>query len=236
MKIEFIPASNEAKLVVPAPKPARMYIPQWYKDIPSPPWEDLEFGDKPGDVTNLNIKACVPFLDAYTHGYIQETWTDIYIKSTPDGNAIESYNWPIGPSIMSHRKNRTGFAISNAYYDLELIWEEQWLPKLPSGYSVIYTSPFNRFDLPFRSLDAVIDADMYHHEYEGQYPFYIQKGFSGVIPAGTPMYQIIPIKRDAWESYSKEFNEEENKRRNHMLRKYLSRGYKKLFWQKKTFN
>lgn len=236
MKIEFIPASREAELVVPMPKPARFYIPQWYKDVPNPKWNELKFDEEPGDVTNLNIKACVPFLDAYTHGYIQETWTDIHIQSTSTGTEVESYNWPKGPSIMKHRKNRTQFAISSAYYDLEFIWNEQWLPKLPKGYSVLYTSPLNRFDLPFRSLDAIIDADRYFHEYEGQYPFYIEKGFSGVIPAGTPMYQIIPIKRDSWESTAEKHDEEVNIKRNHMLRKYFSRGYKNLFWQKKTFN
>jgi hypothetical protein len=36
MNIEFIPVSKEAELVVPPPKPAKLYVPQWYKDIPAP--------------------------------------------------------------------------------------------------------------------------------------------------------------------------------------------------------
>jgi hypothetical protein len=236
MNIEFIPSSKEAELVVPRPKPAKNYIPDWYKNIPTPVRDGFEFNNNPGDVSNLNIKACIPFLDAYTHGYIQETWTDIHIKASEDGQTILDYNWAKGPNIIGHRKQSSKFEISNSYYDLELLWEEQWLPKLPKGYSVLYTSPLNRFDLPFRSLDAVIDADNYYHEYKGQYPFYINKNFSGVIPAGTPMYQIIPIKRSDWQSASIKFNEEENRKRNQEIRKYFFRAYKNLFWERKNFS
>jgi hypothetical protein len=236
MNIEFIPVSEEAELLVPRPKPARFYIPKWYKEIPAPDLKNLEFSGKPGEVTNLNIKSCMPFLDAYTHGYIQETWTDIHIKATPDGLHVESYNSPTTPAIMHYRENNTGFSVSNIYYDTEFIWNEQWIPKLPEGFSVLYTSILNRFDLPFRSLDALIDADTYYHEYKGQYPFYIYRGFSGVIPAGTPMYQIIPIKREPWESSAEKYDEATNRKRNSALRKHLTQGYKKDFRQKKTFN
>jgi hypothetical protein len=233
MKIEFIPASKESELVVPMPKPAKFYIPQWYKNIPASS-KDLSFR-APGDIGSQNIKSCAPFLDAYTHGYIQETWTDIHIQSSEDGSYVVDYNWPSGPKIVSHRDNPSGFSISDLFYSTEFLWNEQWIPKLPDGYSALYTSPFNHFDLPFRSLDAVIDSDKYHHEYGGLYPFFVNKGFSGVIPAGTPMYQIVPIKRDNWSSTAEKFNSDKNRERQHSLRKYFINGYKNLFWQKKSF-
>jgi hypothetical protein len=31
-------------------------------------------------------------------------------------------------------------------------------------------------------------------------PFFLIKGFTGVIPAGTPYAQLIPFKRENWES------------------------------------
>ena len=93
----------------------------------------------------------------------------------------------------------------------------------------------NHFDLPFRSLDAVIDADKYYHEYGGQYPFYMNKGFSGVIPSGTPMYQIVPIKRNDWSSSSEKFDSDINRKRQHLIRKKFVGAYKNMFWQKKNF-
>jgi hypothetical protein len=228
--IEWIPASKEAELVVPCPKPARMYIPQWYKDVEvmkSPIFSD------DGEIINKNIKNCMPFLDAMTHGYIQESWTDIYIES--HGDSVKYY-YPVGPEILGHREPNSGFSYGQLFYPIEFVWKEQWVPKLPNGYSVLYTSPLNNFDLPFRSLDAVIDSDQYYHEHKGQYPFYMYKGFSGVIPAGTPLFQIIPIKRSSWKSSSQPFNKDFNFISQNNIRKKLFNSYKKQFWQRKVFD
>ena len=234
LNITFIPASKDTELLVPIPKPAKNFIPDWYKQIPHPT-KDLTFRSA-GDVGSQTIKSCVPFLDAYTNGYIQETWTDIYISTDKNNETIIDYNWAMNPKILEHRKNNSGFNKSQNFYDLEFVWFEQWIPKMPKGYSALYTSPLNHFDLPFRSLDAIIDSDNYYHEYSGKYPFLINKGFTGIIPAGTPMYQIIPIKRDEWSSTSEKFNEDLNKKRQHYLRKHFINGYKSLFWEKKGFN
>jgi hypothetical protein len=73
---------------------------------------------------------------------------------------------------------------------------------------VLITSPLNRLDLPFRSLTAVIDADVFYHilpdpmQGGGNYPFYLNRGFEGIIPIGTPMCQYIPFKREKMEIYS----------------------------------
>jgi hypothetical protein len=229
-KIEWIPVSKEAELVVPVPKPAKSYIPQWYKNIT--PLKNPQFSST-GEVLNKNIKSCMPFLDALTSGYIQESWTDIYVEVLE--NEVR-YNYSVGPDIMSHRGDSSEFKIGDMFYPTEFIWKEQWLPKLPKGYSALYTSPLNLFSLPFKSLDAIIDCDNYYHEYNGQYPFYIYKGFSGIIPAGTPMFQIIPIKRDSWKSNPCIFDENKNKKLQHEIKKIFFNSYKQQFWQKKEFN
>lgn len=228
--IEWIPASKEAELVVPCPKPAKMYIPQWYKDVEA--MKSPIFSDD-GEIINKNIKSCMPFLDAMTHGYIQESWTDIYIES--HGDSVKYY-YPVGPEILSHRESNSGFSYGQLFYPIEFVWKEQWVPKLPNGYSALYTSPLNNFELPFRSLDAVIDSDQYYHEHKGQYPFYMYKGFSGVIPAGTPLFQILPIKRSSWKSSSQPFNKDFNFISQNNIRKKLFNSYKKQFWQRKVFD
>ena len=236
LKIEFIPVSKEAELVVPCPKPAKNYLPQWYKDVL--PATEPEFDlSKPGIVVNKNIKSCMPFFDGYTQGYIQETWSEIYIeyKKHDDGTHSLQYHSTSGPEIINHRDNNV-FQKSDVFYDTEFTWAHQWVPKCPAGYSILYTSPLNHFNLPFRSLDAVVDSDMYYHEYSGKAPFYINKGFSGLIPVGTPMYQMIPIKREDWSSSTLEYDYNANYVRTHMIRKYFMRNYKRLFWQKKNFN
>jgi hypothetical protein len=238
LKVKWIPASKEVELVVPHPKPAKLYIPEWYKKATPPASEKKYEFSSPGQVKNLGVKACAPFQDALTHGYIQETWTDIHFSISEDGESVLEYNYPVGPPIMSHRDAslKTNFLIPEGYYSNEFTWKEPWIPVLPDGYSMLYTTPLNNFSLPFLSVSAILDSDKYHHEYGGQAPFLLKKGFKGVVPCGTPMYVMIPIKRESWVSEALEFNHEDNLKKSHELRKYIANGYRKMFWQKKEFN
>ena len=57
----------------------------------------------------------------------------------------------------------------------------------------------------------------------------------GLIPAGTPIMQVIPFKRDDWKSYANEYDSKEQIHKHQKIRKHLFGGYKKEHWQKKTF-
>jgi hypothetical protein len=112
------------------------------------------------------------------------------------------------------------------------------VPKLPKGYSAIFAHPFNRIDLPFFTTTGVVDSDVFFHtgEHSGNYPFYIEKDFEGIIPAGTPMYQIIPVKRENWKSSAVPFNLDDSIRRERMLKRHFMNNYKKQFWQRKNYD
>lgn len=236
--VEWIPASKEVELLVPHPQPAKKYIPEWYKKALPPATEKKFEFQAPGLVQNLGIKACIPFLDALTHGYVQETWTDIHFKPDVSGEYVFEYHYSSGPKILDFRdpKISTGFNVPDGYYKNEFVWKEPWIPRLPKGYSMLYTGPLNNFDLPFTVLSGIMDADHYYHEYGGQNPFILKKEFQGTLPVGTPMYLMVPIKRENWESLVLPFNAEENLKRMHTLRKHLVNSYRKNFWQKKSFN
>jgi hypothetical protein len=238
LTVEWIPSSKEVELVVPPPKPAKNYIPEWYKQSSSSATDKSFEFQASGIVKNLSLKSCMPFLDALTHGYIQETWTDIHFKSDRNNEYILEYNYSAGPQILDCRdpKLHTGFRMPEGYYKNEFVWKEPWVPRLPKGYSMLYTSPLNNFNLPFTPLSGIIDSDLYHHEYGGQNPFILKKDFEGTLPVGTPMYLMIPVKRESWDSAVLPFNYEENFKRLHALRKHLANSYKKNFWQKKQFN
>lgn len=230
--IKFLPLSKEAELLTSPPKPAKKYIPEWYKKIEAFDPKNLTFMN--GKITNNNVKMCIPFLDSLTTGYIQETWTDINIKSDKDGNVF--FNYPSGPKIMDIRQGSPSIELDKSYYSLEFVWQEQWSVEMPKGWSVIYTHPFNNLNLPFTSATAVIDSDKYNHTASGQYPFYIKKGFEGIIPAGTPMYQIIPFKRESWKSEIVKFDQDETIKKHSVINRKFYGAYKDLFWVKKTYN
>jgi hypothetical protein len=228
-KIEFYPSSTFADQVVPPPKPAKSYIPDWYKSlraIDGPPIFQN------GLIKNLTVKSCMPYLDAMTSGYIQETWCDIHISVD---NGEVSFNYPHGPEIIRIRKE-IGRKIPDRFHQIEFTWVMPWYPRVDNGYSCLFVSPLNNSFLPFVNTAGIIDSDSFYTNNPGNYPFYIYKDFSGIIPCGTPMYQIIPIKRDSWQSSQKEYDHKKVTETGYQIRKIFSGGYKKFFHKKKSYN
>lgn len=204
-------------------------MPKWYKDMPA--FENNKFRVLDDGNANATAKLCVPFADAFAMGYIQETWTDIFIDAVDEDHVFFAYS--SGPAPLEMRK--PNIKVPKEYYNIEFAWKAQWIPKVPKGYSVIYTQPFNNLDLPFMSLTGIVDSDKYYHELEANHAFYLKKGFSGIIPVGTPMLQIIPFKRDNWKANFFSYDEK-SKLLAFFTKKYYWGGYKKLFWTKKHFN
>jgi hypothetical protein len=217
--IKFNPVSKFAEKNIPCPKPARTYTPDWYKNIPA-------FRD--GRQSDKTIKMCPPFADSFGFGYIQETWEEIEIYS----GQLRSKS-----SMCEIRgKVDNSFSIPNDYTDMEFVWHPGWNPELPKGYSALITHPINRVDLPFYTLSGIVEHDTYLHAMPGSnLPLLIKKDFSGIIPIGTPMYQIIPFKRDSWESSLNEYDKDAQGKITNPIASYPSGGYKKLHWIKKNF-
>jgi hypothetical protein len=224
MNLFFIPSFLNTNDIVESPVYAKSMIPNWYKEI-KPASEIFK--------ENLNVKNCMPFFDSMSSGYIQKTWTDIHVNKNNDGTITIQSSSDIQ---MISSRNSVSIPIGNDFYQTEFIWQRQWTPKLPNGYSMLVTHPFNRVDLPFFTLSAIVDSDQYNHERVGNIPFYIKNGFTGVIPKGTPMFQILPFKREEWESVIVEYSDEDWQLKEKEKNKYSFGSYKKQFWQKKQYN
>lgn len=230
-KIEFIPSSEDHFNLVDPPTLSKTNIPKWYKET-LPFNQNNIFFDNNNNIKNTSLKMCIPFFDAISAGYIQKTWTDIYVSKK--NNQIE-YRYSTNPEIIKIRERVHTKIDLNYFYNFEFVWLEPWKIKLSKGYSAILTHPLNRNDLPFYSLSAIVDSDKYYHTNNGQYPFYIKNNFEGIIPAGTPMYQIIPFKREKFISKINKYEEKESKKNDFIMRKHFFGTYKKLFWSKKEY-
>ena len=241
-QIRFVPSSKLALAAVPAPKPAKNYIPDWWKKVPS------FQGGKPDYLSssqlNTTVKHCMPYFDALTGGYIQELWTDVFIEIEKDKDGVYLVNVrsslqipglePIRIRNYDKETNRQPFP--DGYYPLEFTWGENWCLDTPDGWSTLYTHPMNRYDLPFITLSGLVDTDRGKVNTEGSIPFYIKEGFSGLIPAGTPLFHMIPVKREDWESDVESFDEYRYFRDNSKMRKFFSGGYRKNIWHKKRYD
>lgn len=235
-KITFVPhirpTAQGAKLS--PPKPSKKYIPQWYKD------GELWLGGTPNIESyssNTGMKHCMPFLDAMTSGYMLETPADIQVVRSK-GNAIPRITWMLKPDPVDLRSNDLGSTIPKLVgHDPDnWAWVGQFGIKVPKGYSVLLTHPFNRFDLPFTTLSGIMDSD--GHYAAGRVPFFLKSEFEGVIPAGTPIAQLLPFKRESW-VHEVDYDEElawETSQQNYNARKVMSGYYKKNVWVKKSYD
>ena len=62
----------------------------------------------------------------------------------------------------------------------------------------MFLPPLGHHNIPFRSIPAIVDTD--RSKLEIVQPMWLKKDFTGVIEKGTPLVQVIPFKRDDWNS------------------------------------
>lgn len=236
--IKFKPINELTKNLLVPPKPASNVIPDWYKK--SPIHMDKEKTDGLSKITtvtsNLTIKGCSPFLDALSFGYVYELPFDLEFRKI-DGRL--SIRWSTNIDFVSgHTEDQ--YALLPAPYDgMEgvLKWKFSYQVITPKGYSTLFTHPLNRNDLPFQVLSGVVDTDSYPAQVE--IPFQLLNKFNEdiyIMEKGTPLFQIIPFKRDNWSSVLDKYDENLTLKAHFEIKSKIQRSYKNQWWKKKVFN
>jgi len=203
--------------------PMLKVVPEWYKKMP----KSIMIPENNIEEPTGTAKLCVPFLESMTVGYCIKLWQDVLVEQTPNGPV---FRYKTGNVVGSRSPLQTDpMPVPFGYEPYYYTWIVSAAIKLPEGYSAIYTHPFNRFDLPFVTLTAVIDNDTSIPG--GNSPFFLQKGFEGLIPKGTPITQVIPFKREDW--VSKEVKGLAAFGRSH--EKGPHDWYRKFWWRRKSY-
>ena len=185
---------------VSTPKPIIKTLPEWYKKadkwVKNPNtgehWEDPNYGKMP------TWKGCPSIFDIMGSGYSLVTPCDIEFYINDEGTISHNIVDPMYQDFVGPRIPMDGFAAPMGYHENHFAWWPDWAVEVPEGYIILYTQPFNRFELPFMTTSGVIDNDKIN--LPGTMPFFISKEWTGVLPAGTPYVQMFPFKRDNWES------------------------------------
>jgi hypothetical protein len=230
-KIKFIPNSELCKSNMPAPISSKSLIPEWYKKIPYKINKKYLWVNPKGQ-TNLTVKSCIPVFDALTSGYIITTPADVYVTNDP---AYPKFMWEVSWNIITgHSPLQMGdMPMPEGFSGGPYKWEVNWSIETPKGYSLLFTHPFYNFDLPFITLTGISDND--DHKMPVNLPFLLKDNFEGLIPKGTPIAQIIPIKRDNWNSEIKDYNKNASFDID-MIKSIVERSYKKTIWKKKNYD
>ncbi len=87
-----------------------------------------------------------------------------------------------------------------------------WTIEAPEGYSVLFTHPLNRFDLPFTTITGLVDCDRYRDNWVHFPAHWHDINFSGVVPKGTPIAQVVPVRRETWSAEVAPLNADETQR------------------------
>lgn len=244
------------------PKPSDRSVPDWYKNLES----YISKEKKPNGEGNTpaTIKRCMPVFDAIIGGYIIYTYCDVYVSQKEieyrDANhenetgevkrfteeerlekglkkTMPFYEWPSYGPISFHpveqapnHPQRGNLGNSMSYPK----WINPWSIKTPPGYSVLFTQPMHR-ESSFTILDGIVDTDQY--DAPVNFPFALNDwGFEGLIPAGTPMAQVIPFKRESWQMEIGKNEELDGQfKTTRLLRTRFFDSYKSQFRQPKEY-
>ena len=219
--------------LLPAPVPAAQAMPDWLRAMPS----EVEAPRLGGEVVRT-LKHCPPVIDAFTTGVIIPLVTDLHIA---DGEI--SWDWdpailddalisrsPVGLHVPEQASGAPFRLATNAV----IKFMNFWTLEAPEGWSLLFTHPLNREDLPFRSLSGVVDGDLFRDGYVHFPALWTDPAFEGTLPRGTPVAQVIALPRNGQGLEVCEMSEEEIAR-NRETQRALSdtRGvYRKRFRHK----
>ncbi|MEP3278435.1 MAG: hypothetical protein ABJN26_02160 [Stappiaceae bacterium] len=162
------------------------------------------------------VKQCPPFIDAMRLGVLFPLAADL---SFSEGEF--SWDWPL-PRHEQARTTRSpiGVHVPDQAKGMPEVDEQAfvikfnnfWTIDLPEGWSMLFSHPANRSDLPFRTLSGLVDCDQWKDGFVHFPAQWIDPSFNGTLPAGTPVAQGWLVKREPLELQTGEMGNEALKR------------------------
>ena len=180
--------------VLPRPIPGRDGLPDWLRTMPA------QAHSVPLDQDVRTVKQCPPFIDAMGGGWLMPLLCDV----TVDADCSFSWDWALPVSSLDRLTRAPIAQHPSAQLDgvpfaapgmAALKFNSAWTVAVPEGWSVLFTHPVNRFDLPFRTLTGIVDCDAFSHGFVHFPALWTDRDWSGTLPKGTPVAQLWPIPR-----------------------------------------
>ena len=185
----------ELEPILPRPIPAVLGLPDWFKAMPQKastrPW-----------ARRATVKKCPPFIDAMTYGFLIPLAIDLKVE-----NGEFSWNCEVPGRrrqrllAFADRFSRPQPGRRHAvlrrrplHHQVQQFLDHRSAP----GYSLLFTHPVNRTDLPFTTITGLVDTDTFHDSLVNFPARWHDAGFNGVLPKGTPVAQCLPVKRESW--------------------------------------
>jgi len=213
MKLRFR-CPPEYENLIPRPIPALLGLPDWYKAMPQKSFNAVTGKEE------FTVKKCPPFIDAMTYGFLIPLAVDLKVE---DGEFSWDFEVPEG-FVSDYSRSPIDFhdpaqAIGSPLFDADRFivkFMNFWTIEAPPGYSLLFTHPINRRDLPFTTLTGLVACDAFHDTPVHFPAYWHDASFNGVLPRGTPFVQILPVKRESWTAEFATLSADEIRRLNEM--------------------
>ncbi len=182
-------------MIFDPPEVAKKNIPEWYKNQSTYTTEKRQISSNGNP--NHTIKSCMPIFDMMTAGYYITLPAEVSFDLNEDGS--HSIHWSTDrlSLVETHTIDQySSLPVPSGYSKHAFKFVQPWITKTPPGYSCIFLPPTHRYNDPLLIFPAIVDTDK--HEVAINFPFFIREGFSGTLPIGTPIAQVIPFKREPW--------------------------------------
>ena len=215
-------------------KPSYEFIPEWYrKSSGNVRGTNSELLPMNPSATNSTYKKCTPFFDSMTAGYMMYLTADIEVVKKE--NNMPYIMWrPERKIITEHSQEQwEGLPCPDGYSPFVYKWHNQFNVNLPKDYSLMFLSPINRFDLPFLTVTGIVDCDTWTGSVH--FPFFIKNNFTGIIEKGTPITQMIPIKREHWQKEHGQYDAKKVFSNQQNFYSTIKRSYKNNYWHRKEY-
>lgn len=179
--------------ILPRPVPAAQALPDWVRSMPG-----KAVSETLGGVEVRTVKQCPPFVDALTLGVMIPLATDVTV-------AGGEMSWDWDPPVLDdaaitrapvglHVPEQAAGVPYHPGDHMVIKFINFWTLQVPKGWSLLFMHPMNRPDLPFLTLSGVVDCDLFADGYV-HFPALLAPDFSGVIPRGTPVAQVVPVQK-----------------------------------------
>lgn len=226
--IEFV-CKEEDYGKIPEPIPANSVIPDWYEEME----ESFEYEDEEQTREVKTVTKCMPFLDAMTMGWILPLADDLHVTTNEDGET-EFYSSFHKQLVHTQPAEQFGPVTSMVEEDTIVQFRGFWWAVAPEGYSIVITSPLNRFESRFRPTSGVVDVDSFLTGLNSVV-LWEEGSYEGTIEKGTPVVQVIPFERDAIlsDAVTRPFSSEEEERIEQQKAEWKDAYYRKDHWHPK---
>jgi len=181
-KIQFISTFEGLESIEEClPRPAKHFIPKWFKDIPSN--------------KRMTVKDCPSFPDYFSQGYIIPMWSDVkmnFIDEVPRVNiSAERFSFEFHGNQQMLDYKKASFNGVEGQFVFKAVCP--WRIITPPGWSVLQLPLFYHFNQEWSVLPGIIDTDI--HTEINQQILYHGDGKEVMIKCGDPLVLYIPFKR-----------------------------------------